>query len=430
MRAVVVKEFRELLRDHRTLAMLVVLPVLLLVIFGYAANFSVDEVSTTVIGSDADELAEELAGYAAVEDGIDIVATTPSADDPEPILRAQDSDTVIATVEGASPDAPLNERMRVYVDGSSLFHAQAAQRTFARLVAEDAERRAAALQEDMSGVQAEAQTFRAQLDEFSASIAALRTAAETSAATGAPLGPLPDLAVPELPELPELPAMSETSLDGTTLITVLFNPDLKTSWVMIPGLIGLILTFIGTVITSIGLVRERESGTLEQLAVMPLRPVSIILGKITPYFLLAVLDMGLITLLGTWLFDVPFVGSAWLFGLAALVFLFVVLGTGVLISSLSQNTGQAIQLAIMVVLPQVLLSGLIFPLESMAAGVRWIGYALPLTWFNQVAQGIMLRGAGIDTLWAPLLVLAGLSVVIFGAATAKMGHSLAHGGTR
>src|SRR3970282_2273566 len=126
-------------------------------------------------------------------------------------------------------------------------------------------------------------------------------------------------------------------------------------------------------------------------AVMPLRPSDVFLGKIAPYFLVASLDLVIVLVVGTALFDVPFNGSVWILALGSLMFLFVTLGLGVLVSSVSENQGQAIQLALMTLLPQVLLSGLIFPLESMAAGVRWIGYLLPLTYFNLVAQGVMLR---------------------------------------
>lgn len=220
MRALVVKEFRELARDRRTLAMLIVLPVLLLVIFGYAANFSVDRVSVIMVGSEAEALADELDGYDVAGDDLDILRIDPalSADDAEALLRDQEADAVI--------------------------------------VAESAD-------------------------------------------------------------------------------------------------------------------------------------------------------------------DV-----------AAVVFLFVVLGIGVLISSVSQNTGQAIQMAILFVVPQVLLSGLIFPLDSMPIGVRWIGYVLPLTWFREIAQGVMLRDAGLDTLWLPLAILTVMAVVAFGAATARMRFSLTHGGAR
>ncbi|CEH08349.1 ABC transporter permease [Propionibacterium freudenreichii] len=394
MRALVVKEFQELVRDRRTLAMLLLLPLLLLVIFGYAANFSVSKVSVTVIGRDAPTLADDLSRYPVAGQNLDI-STAAGATDPEQLLRERRADVVVQAVEestSATPSsAPISERMHVYADGSRLFAAQAAQRAFTTLVAQDT-------QQHLARIQASA-----------AAGASGGSATQGSAAAG---------------------GAAQAASNPGSVVTVLFNPDLKTSWVMVPGLIGLILTFIGTVITSIGLVRERETGTLEQLAVMPLRSSSIILGKIIPYFLLALFDMVLITAVGVWLFGVPFRGSLLLFAAAAVIFLFVVLGFGVLISTASQTTGQAIQLAIMTVLPQVLLSGLIFPLDSMAAGVRWIGYCLPLTWFNQIAQGIMLRDAPAGSLLWPFVILAAMAVVFFGIATLQMRFSLTHGGAR
>jgi len=209
---------------------------------------------------------------------------------------------------------------------------------------------------------------------------------------------------------------------------VLYNPELKTSWVMVPAIIGLILTFIGVIITSIGLVREREAGTLEQLAVMPIKPSAVILGKITPYFLLASLDMLIVTLLGMLLFGVPFNGNPFAFALGAGIFLFVVLGLGVLISTVSQTAGQAIQTALLLLLPQILLSGMIFPLDAMAAGVRWIGYLLPLTYFVVISQGILLRGASLASLWYAYVILAVMATVVFTGATLRFRRDLAPGG--
>ena len=176
---------------------------------------------------------------------------------------------------------------------------------------------------------------------------------------------------------------------------------------MVPALVGLIMTFIGTIITSLGLVRERQAGTLEQLAVMPFRPSDVIIGKIAPYFLLASVDMVLVTIIGCLLFGVPFAGNVLVFAVGSAIFLLVVLGLGVLISTLSQNQGQAIQAAILVMLPQVLLSGMIFPLTAMPWGVRWIGYALPLTYYINISQGVMLRDASLASLWPSLVVLVG-----------------------
>jgi ABC-2 type transport system permease protein len=172
-------------------------------------------------------------------------------------------------------------------------------------------------------------------------------------------------------------------------------------------------------------VRERQSGTLEQLAVMPLKPRDVFLGKIVPYFAVATLDLAIVVGVGVTLFGVPFRGSVAVFALGALLFLFVTLGLGILISSVSENQGQAIQLAFMVTLPQVLLSGLIFPLSSIAAGVRWISYLLPLTYFNEISRGVMLRAEPLTSLWQPFLFLALLGAIVFTLASLRFRAYLA-----
>jgi ABC-2 type transport system permease protein len=158
---------------------------------------------------------------------------------------------------------------------------------------------------------------------------------------------------------------------------------------------------------------------------MPLRPRDVFVGKIAPYFLVAAIDMAIILVVGTVVFDVPFRGSMAVLALGAVLFLFVTLGQGVLISSVSQNQGQAIQLAIMTMLPQVLLSGMIFPVESMAAGVRWIAYVLPLTYFNQISRGVMLKDSPIDALVFPFVMLAVLGAAVFGLAVLRFRRDLA-----
>jgi ABC-2 type transport system permease protein len=148
------------------------------------------------------------------------------------------------------------------------------------------------------------------------------------------------------------------------------------------------------------------------------------LGKIAPYFLLACFDMIAVTALGMWIFGVPFNGNVLPFIVGAALFLFVTLGVGVLISTVSQTTGQAVQVALMTMMPKILLSGMIFPLDAMAVGVRWIGYLLPLTWFTKVSQGVMIRGASWGYLWLPLVILTVLAVVIFGAAVARLSREI------
>ncbi|MFT8637913.1 MAG: ABC transporter permease [Pseudoclavibacter sp.] len=379
MRALIVKEFRELRRDRRTLAMVVGLPLLLLIIFGYAANFTVATLDTAVVGSGAAQTVDRIDAIPQAKDHLHVVVTDGSLSGTAARTRAahllRDGRAAVAIV-------PDGDRLRVDIDGSNLFAAQSAKILFSQLASQAA---------------AQAQT---------ASQAQSQTPAAAVPATGRPQ------AVPQL------------------TVRVLFNPDLKTSWVMIPAIIGLILAFVGMIVTSIGLVRERETGTLEQLAVMPLRPGAVVMGKIVPYLLLASFDMAVVTLLGMWIFGVPFRGSVLLFAAGALLFLFTVLGLGVLISSVSQTTGQAVQMAVMFLLPQILLSGMIFPLDAMAAGVRWIGYLLPLTWFVKISQGVMVRGAGWGPLWFPLAVLAFMAVVAFGAAVLRLASSLRPVGAR
>jgi ABC-2 type transport system permease protein len=335
----IIKEFRELRRDRRTLGMLIGLPLLLLVIFGYAANFYVSSVKTAVVGPQATAAAAALPSFFDVT----VVEPADGRADAEALLRDNTVDVVIVT--GQLPALAL-------VDGSNLFAAQST-----------------------------------------------------------------------------VSVLNKVGGDKVTT-EVLYNPELKTSWVMIPAIIGLILTFIGTIVTSIGLVRERETGTLEQLAVMPIKPSAVILGKISPYFLVASIDMVVVTVLGILLFGVPFNGNVLVFALGAALFLFVVLGLGVFISTISQTTGQAIQTAFFFLMPQILLSGMIFPLDAMAAGVRWIGYLLPLTYFTMISQGVMLRGASLSSLWLPFLVLAVMAVVVFTGATLRFRRDLAPGRRR
>jgi ABC-2 type transport system permease protein len=350
MWAMIVKEFRQLRRDRRTLAMMIVMPVILLVVFGYAASFDVKTIPTVAAGPQAAAVAGALGRP------FDVVRTEPAQGRAWAQQQLRDGHAAVAVVAGsARPD--------VLIDGSQLFTAKTA---LAALAADAAK-------------------------------AAARGAATAQPATA--------------PVVPQ--------------VTVLYNPGLATADIMIPGLAGVVLVFIGTIITSLGVVRERQTGTLEQLAVMPLKPRDVFLGKIVPYFGVAALDLALVVGVGVALFGVPFRGSQEVFALGAVLFLFVTLGLGVLISSVSENQGQAIQLSVMVMLPQVLLSGLIFPLSSIAAGVRWISYLLPLTYFNEISRGVMLRAEPIGPLWQPFLFLALLGLVVFTLASLRFRAYLA-----
>jgi ABC-2 type transport system permease protein len=316
MWAMAMKEFRQMRRDRRTLAMMILLPVLLLVVFGYAASFDVDQVKTVVVGPRAEQVA------AALPERLDVVRVAPAEGRQQAVEALRDADAAVAvvTIDAGQP--------QVLVDGADLFSARSV--------------------------------------------------------------------VTELKGRPALP-----------------EPE---------------VLFVGTIATALGVVRERQSGTLEQLAVMPFRARDVLFGKLLPYLGVAAVDLAVIVAVGVLVFDVPFNGSPLVFALGALLFLFVTVGIGVLISTVSETQGQAIQLAIMTMLPQILLSGLIFPLQAMAAGVRWIGYLLPLTYFVQVARGVMVRGAPFEALLFPLAMLAVLGAVVFGLSVARFRRDLAPAG--
>jgi ABC-2 type transport system permease protein len=365
--AMIVKEFRQLRRDRRTLAMMIVMPVLLLVVLGYAASFDVKTISVAAAGPQA-----QAAG-ALLHRPFDVIEAAPEQGRTWAQDELRDGKADVAVVTGGA-------RPVVLIDGSQLFAARAALTALASL-----EQRAGST----GGTGPVAATGAAGASGSAGAIGAAGLAR-----------PAPQ-------------------------VSILYNPDLKTSDIMIPGIAGVILVFIGTIITSLGVVRERQSGTLEQLAVMPLRTRDVYLGKILPYFAVATVDLAIVIGVGIAIFGVPFRGSPLVFALGALEFLFVTLGLGVLISSVSQNQGQAIQLAIMTLLPQVLLSGLIFPLSSIVVGVRWIAYLLPLTYFNQISRGVMLKAEPIAALWPSFAYLAVLGAVIVTLATLRFRAFLA-----
>jgi ABC-2 type transport system permease protein len=200
---------------------------------------------------------------------------------------------------------------------------------------------------------------------------------------------------------------------------LLFNPDSRSANLLIPGLIAILLTFSGTLLSAYAIVRERERGTLEQLMVTPASPLAVVLGKLLPYLVLAFLQLLLVLVLMTEVFKVPIHGSIpLLLGLSA-IYLFALLSLGLLVSSRAKTQMEATQIAQMVLLPSIMLSGYIFPLSSLPAPLRWLSQILPATHFIAISRAIVIRGATFAELWHPvaaLLVIA--AVLVAGSARA------------
>ena len=343
------KEFVQIRRDRRTLAMMVLIPVLWLVIFGYAATFDVRGISVAIGGAPGDAFATRAAQALDSSPYFKVVRT--GAGSRGRLQRLIQEGTVSVGIVPPTATSPGE----FLADGSDIFTAQTAARQLQVIVQ-------------------------------------------------------------------QLGGASPTTPPFTTII--LYNPELRSANVMIPGLVGAVMVFIATLMTAVGVVRERERGTLEQLMVTPLRPIELMVGKIVPYFLVAFVDLLVVVAVGVWVFHVPFAGSPLLLFALSLLFLVTCLGIGLLVSTVSQTQQQAMQLAVFTLLPQILLSGFVFPLHAIPWGVRWVSYLMPLTYFLPIARGTFLKAAGMAELWPYAVALTIYAVAVVTAAALQFRRTL------
>jgi ABC-2 type transport system permease protein len=199
-----------------------------------------------------------------------------------------------------------------------------------------------------------------------------------------------------------------------TQTRVWFNPELKSRYYFIPGVVMNILTIITMMLTALALVREREIGTMEQLMVSPLKPAELIVGKTMPFVAIGFVQFFLILALARLVFHVPFRGSLLLLLGAVGLYLLTTLGAGVLISTISKTQQQAVMSVFLYFMPVFMFSGFTFPVRNMPDGVRWIANVNPQRYFIDVLRGVFLKGSGIDVLWYPILMLAVIGTVILG----------------
>ncbi len=192
---------------------------------------------------------------------------------------------------------------------------------------------------------------------------------------------------------------------------LLFNPNLESANFFVPGLIGVILQLVTVFLTAFSIVRERERGTMEQLLVTPVSKEGLILGKLLPYCAIGFMQTGLVLSVMVILFGVPIHGSVSLLLLLSGVFLIPALGMGIVISTFARNQGEAMQMAMMVMLPSILLSGFVFPRESMPYAIYLLTFLIPATYYLEILRGIILRGAGWAALWDEALVLLAFGIL-------------------
>ena len=206
---------------------------------------------------------------------------------------------------------------------------------------------------------------------------------------------------------------------------LLFNPQMKSAYNFVPGVMGLILMLICAMMTSISIVREKETGTMEVLLVSPIRPIFIILAKAVPYLVLSCVNLATILLLSVYVLHVPVEGSLWTLSFLSLLLIAVALSLGLLISCVVQNQVAAMIVSGMgLMMPVMLLSGMIFPIESMPAVLQWISNIIPARWYIQAVKKVMIEGLGMSAVWHEALILSGMAALLIGLSLKKFKERL------
>ncbi len=360
MATIVRKEWLHIIRDSRTLMLVIILPVMMLVLLGYAVANDVEDLPLAVADLSHTDASRSLVEKFTVS-GFYLVTHT--AQNEAEILEMLDAGIVKAGIYipedfGRRISTGGSGTVQLYIDGSNPTVAQTAQ-----LAAETVS-------------QATSQEILIQRLERS----------------GAGL---------------------TISLPIDTRIRYLYNPNLRKMNFMIPGLVAVILQIQTLLLTAFAIVREREQGTLEQLIVTPVRSWELMLGKILPFVLVAFLNVAMTVGVGTFLFGVEVAGSLTLLAFLSLIFLLGSLGLGVLISTISQTQMQAMYMSSFVMLPSFLLAGLLYPRDNMPWVAYYAGYLMPVTYFLEIVRGIMLKGVGLAALWVWVWPMAVFSVVVF-----------------
>jgi len=358
--AVVQKEFLQLLRDRVTFGMIVGIPIIQLTLFGYAINSDPKHMPTAVIGADQSEFTRSFVAAMRNSAYFDIDETR--AD--EASARAGLAQGKLQFVLSIPPDFT---RRLLRGEGPAL------------LVEADA---------------------------------------TDPSATGMALGALNQL----------VQSVASKDLDGPlrslaggaapfeVRVHRLYNAEGLTQYNIVPGLMGVILTMTLVMMTGLAMTRERERGTMENLLATPVRPIEVMSGKIVPYIVIGLIQATIILVAAHFMFHVPFAGSLWALYLSALLFIAANLTVGITLSSLAQNQLQAMQLTMFYFLPSILLSGFMFPFRGMPQWAQAIGSVLPLTHFNRLVRGILLKGNGWWDLWPSIWPLMLFTVIVMGVA--------------
>jgi ABC-2 type transport system permease protein len=362
--AVVRKELVQLRRDRLTFAMIVGIPTLQLLLFGFAINLDIRHLPAAVLDEANTAHSRELIAELSSSQVLDFRRSVAAPQEIGDLMRRGEISAAVVIPPDfearlARPDRPA---WQVVVDGSD------------------------------QSVQAAAR----QLAIFPLN----------SLDYGAPASGLGTQPVPQVE------------------IVNFYNPERRAPVNTVPGLIGVILTMTMVIFTGMAIVRERERGNMEMLIATPLSSLELTVGKVVPYIAIGLVQVTLILILGLLVFDVPVRGSLIGVYLASLAYISATLALGVLISTLAKTQFQAMQMAFFTFLPQILLSGFMFPFDGMPKAAQWLAEIFPLTHFLRLIRGIMLREAGLGEMWMELAALGAFVVVVMGIAVGRFRKTL------
>ena len=371
LQVMLMKELLELRRDRWAMFRLIVPLLVQVIVFGYAATFTVNHVSLSVLDLDRSQASRELVSHFAATGRFDLV------DD------ASSQRAVVADIDSGRAVVGI------------IIHAG-----FARELDNG---RTAPLQVLVDGTNSN--TALIALGYINQIVVGFQSETAQSAWPSSAGAAAPSLTV----------SMSERPW---------YNQDLADRWFFIPGVIGTLAFMQVVSLTAFAVVREREVGTLEQIMVSPIRPYEFILGKTVPFFLIGLVDVALVTTVGVLWFGVPFVGSIWVLLLGASLFLIAALGMGLLLSTLSRTQQQAFALNFFFINPFMILSGFAFPISAMPVVLQWFTRINPLRYFLVVIRAVLLKGVGPEILWPSMLAMAALGAPLLTLSVLRFNKSL------
>lgn len=361
--AFVKKEFYHILRDKRTMLIVLVMPVVLIILFGFALSTEVRNVNIAILSPSSDPTVRQIAERLDASEYFTVTQWLDRPEEIDEVMKSGEVQLVVAFGQNFSGGmlSPDGSQMQLIVDASDANMAQS----------------------------------------YTSYASGIIAAFGNEMASGG------------------------TESGILTQVQFLYNPQMKSAYNFVPGIMGLIMILICTMMTSISIVREKETGTMEVLLVSPVRPIYIVVSKMVPYFVLSCINLATILLLSVFVLGVPVAGSLAALWLVSLIYIIANLSLGLLISTMAQQQVIALMFSgLLLMMPTMLLSGMVFPIESMPWPLRGISCILPARWYITAVRKLMIQGLPMIYAWKEIVILASMAVVLIGASLKKLNNRL------